>query len=85
MLAAEGALIGALGALVGLVLGFVVSLILIYVVNRQSFHWSMELHPPWAWMAALAGVLILLASAAALASGRVAMNRAAVLAVKEDA
>ena len=85
MLAAEGALIGALGALVGLVLGFAVSLILIYVVNRQSFHWSMELHPPWAWMAALAGVLILLASAAALASGRVAMKRAAVLAVKEDA
>ena len=85
MLAAEGALIGALGALVGLVLGFAVSLILIYVVNRQSFHWSMELHPPWAWMAVLAGVLILLASAAALASGRVAMNRAAVLAVKEDA
>ena len=85
MLAAEGALIGALGALVGLVLGFAVSLILIYVVNRQSFHWSMELHPPWAWMAVLAGVLILLASAAALASGGVAMNRAAVLAVKEDA
>ena len=44
MLATEGALVSALGLAVGLALGWVISLILIHVVNRQSFHWSMELH-----------------------------------------
>jgi putative ABC transport system permease protein len=85
MLASEGALIGVLGAAVGLLLGFAMSLILIYVVNRQSFHWSMEVHPPWAWLAALSVLMVLLASFSALASGRVAMTRSAVLAVKDDA
>jgi hypothetical protein len=27
--------------------GTVIGLILIHVINRQSFHWSMELHMPW--------------------------------------
>ncbi len=53
MLATEGALLGALGVAIGLVLGFAISLILIFVVNRQSFHWSMDLHVPWALLAFL--------------------------------
>ena len=32
-----------IGLVVGLALGFAISLILIHVVNRQSFHWGMEL------------------------------------------
>ena len=28
--------------------GAAISLVLVYVVNRQSFNWSMELHPPYA-------------------------------------
>ena len=31
----------------GLVVGAIVSLILVYVVNRQSFHWTMDVHVPW--------------------------------------
>ena len=46
MLAAEGGLLALLGAAVGLALGCAISLMLVHVVNRQSFHWSMELHPP---------------------------------------
>ena len=46
MLAIEGAVLGAVGVLVGLLTGGVVGLILIYVVNRQSFHWSMDLAAP---------------------------------------
>jgi putative ABC transport system permease protein len=42
MLAAEGALLALVGVVVGLALGFVISLVLIHVVNRQSFHWGME-------------------------------------------
>ncbi len=46
MLAAEGGLLALLGVAVGLVLGAAISLVLIHVVNRQSFNWSMDLHPP---------------------------------------
>jgi putative ABC transport system permease protein len=84
LLATEGTILGALGALVGLLLGVVIALILIFVVNRQSFHWSMELHMPWVAMGVLALVLVGLTSLSAVLSGRVAMSRQAVLAVKED-
>ena len=43
LLACEGALVSALGVAFGLAVGWVLSLILIHVVNRQSFHWSMDL------------------------------------------
>src|SRR4030095_4557340 len=48
MLAGEGLGVSALGLAVGLALGAIISLILIHVVNRQSFHWSMDLAIPWA-------------------------------------
>jgi putative ABC transport system permease protein len=54
------------------------------VVNRQSFHWSMELHPPWALLAVLAAALLLLATLTALASGRRALGVDVVRAVRED-
>ena len=84
MLAAEGALVSALGLALGLALGWVISLVLIRVVNRQSFHWSMELHPPWALLALLAAALLLLAMFTALASGRRALGVDVVRAVRED-
>ena len=84
MLMAEGSLLALLGALAGLVLGGLISLVLIYVVNRQSFNWSMDLHPPLAVLAALTGTLVLLAALTARLSGREAMSMAPVRAVKED-
>ena len=84
MLAAEGALVSALGLALGLALGWVISLVLIHVVNRQSFHWSMELHLPWGLLAALAGALLLFATLTALASGRRALGIDVVRAVRED-
>jgi putative ABC transport system permease protein len=84
MLAFEGAALGAVGVITGLVVGFVVSLILIYVVNRQSFHWTMDLHVPWALLALLSVVLVAAAALTAAASGRQAMGEDVVRAVKED-
>jgi putative ABC transport system permease protein len=85
VLAIEGAAAGAIGALLGLAGGFVISLVLIHVVNRQSFHWGMELHLPWASLAGLATAIVLLAAASALASGRLALQQQAVKAVRDDA
>ncbi len=84
MLGTEGALLGAFGVTVGLVLGFAVSLILIFVVNRQSFHWSMDLHVPWALLALLAIVLVATAGLTAAWSGRQALGEDALRAVRED-
>ena len=46
MLAQEGALAVGVGVLGGLLAGGAIGLVLIEVVNRQSFHWSMDLHVP---------------------------------------
>jgi putative ABC transport system permease protein len=53
----EAGFIGLLGALVGLALGYVLSLLLIYVVNKQSFGWTIQFHPP---VELLAGALLLI-------------------------
>ena len=84
MLACEGFAVGGLGVIAGLGLGWVISLILIHVINRQSFHWSMDLHLPWQPLAALALVLLAASSITALVSGRRAMSEEATRAVRED-
>jgi len=84
MLAAEGGLLALLGVAAGLALGGAISLILIRVVNRQSFNWSMDLHPPYLLLAGLSIVLIVLASLTAFLSGREATGMGPVRAVRED-
>jgi len=84
MLGCEGALAAALGAAFGVATGWVIGLILIHVVNRQSFHWSMELHMPWLPLAMLAAATIASAAATAVWSGRAAMTDDVVRAVRED-
>jgi putative ABC transport system permease protein len=84
MLASEGAVLGALGVIVGLGTGAIVSAILIYVVNRQSFHWSMDVFVPTLPLAVCSAVLIGAAAVIAVVSGRSAMSGDVVCAVKED-
>jgi putative ABC transport system permease protein len=84
MLAAEGMLVSALGLVVGLALGFLISLILIHVVNRQSFHWTMDLAVPWVPLGIFSAVMLAAASLTALFSARQAMADAAARAVKDD-
>ncbi|HEY5896417.1 MAG TPA: FtsX-like permease family protein [Burkholderiales bacterium] len=84
MLAAEGGLLAGVGAIAGLVCGSAVSLVLVYVVNRQSFNWSIDLHPPFLLLASLVAVLIALAIVTAVLSGKEAMGMGPVRAVRED-
>jgi putative ABC transport system permease protein len=44
-----------LASALGLALGFVLSLLLIFVVNKQSFGWTIQFHPP---AGLLAGALV---------------------------
>jgi putative ABC transport system permease protein len=85
LLAIEGATTGALGAAAGLVAGSAISLVLVHVVNRQSFHWTLEVHWPIAGLAALVAAVVALCALAARMSAALAVRDEAVLAVKDDA
>jgi putative ABC transport system permease protein len=84
MLAAEGGLLAVLGVAAGLVLGGAISLVLIHVVNRQSFNWSMDLHPPYSFLLSISIALVFLAAGTAWLSGREATGIGPVRAVRED-
>ncbi|MDE2505124.1 MAG: ABC transporter permease, partial [Burkholderiales bacterium] len=84
VVAGEGLAWVAAGTLVGIALGIAISLVLVYVVNPQSFHWSMDLVLPWGRIAALAAAVLAAGTATAAFSARSAATRQAVLSVKED-
>lgn len=84
LVAAEGLAWTVVGALAGLVLGLGVSVILVHVVNPQSFHWTMDLMLPWGRLAALCLATVLAGTVTAWLAARAAAGADAVLAVKED-
>ncbi|SAL58869.1 FtsX-like permease family protein [Caballeronia humi] len=84
LLAAEGGLLTVLGIAMGCLLGFAISLILVFVVNPQSFHWSMSLHVPWRLIAVIGCVMLASSCATAVMAGRRAVSVDAVRAVRED-
>jgi putative ABC transport system permease protein len=84
MLALEGAFLGAVGAVAGLVLGAAMGQVLIQVVNPQSFNWTMETRWPWGLLGGLALALTLASSLTALLAGRSALSADVVRAVRED-
>jgi putative ABC transport system permease protein len=84
VVAGEGAAWTAIGALAGLALGLAVSVVLVHVVNPQSFHWTMDLAVPWLRLAALCAAVVAAGTATAWLAGRAAAGQDAVLAVKQD-
>jgi hypothetical protein len=65
-------------------LGLGVSLVLVHVVNPQSFHWTMDLALPWARLLALCAAVVLAGTLTAWLAGQAAASRDAVRSVKED-
>ena len=84
VVAGEGAAWTVMGSIAGLGLGLVVSVVLVHVVNPQSFHWSMDLQVPWLRLLALCVAVVLAGTLTAWLAGRAAASADAVLAVKED-
>jgi putative ABC transport system permease protein len=84
ILAIEGGSLTALGIVTGFVLGWVISLILVFVVNPQSFHWTMQLHLPWPLLGSVAGLLLAAAALTALLAGRQSLSGGPIRAVRED-
>ncbi len=84
VVAAEAAVWTGVGALLGLVLGIVVSVVLVKVVNPQSFHWTMDLALPWSRLSALCVAVMVAGTATAWLAARSSAGHRLALAVKED-
>ena len=80
----EAAAIGGLGIALGLASGAAMSLVLVHVINRQSFGWTIAMRWPWAFLAgALALVFVTTLLAAARPAGLAAATDVAA-ALKEE-
>ena len=80
----EAGLIGLLANLVGFFLGLELSFILIYVINKQSFGWTIQFHWPTTVLAgSLAGVF-LATIMAGLYPARIAIRLDPIEAVHEE-
>ena len=84
VVAGEGAAWTGVGAVAGVLLGLAVSVVLVHVVNPQSFHWTMDLAVPGARLLALCAAVVAAGTLTAWLAGRAAAGRDAVMAVKED-
>ncbi len=84
MVLTEAGLVGLLAAGRGLMLGAALSLELIYVIDKQSFGWTIQFHPP---LVLLAGALLLVwvfTIAAGIYPARFAAKLQPVEAVQEE-
>ena len=84
VVAGEGAAWTLIGSIAGLGLGLAVAVVLVHVVNPQSFHWTMDLIVPWLRLLLLCGAVVIAGTVTARLAGRAAAGKDAVLAVKED-
>ena len=84
LVAMEGLAWTTLGAAGGLLLGLAVSVVLVHVVNPQSFHWTMDMALPWARLLALCAAVVLAGTLTAWLAGRGAAQQNAVRSVKDD-
>ena len=80
----EGALLGLVGSVSGVLLGVGLSQVLIHVINPQSFNWTMSTRFPLGLMASVIGALVLAAAITAMLAGRRAVSIDAVRAVRAD-
>jgi putative ABC transport system permease protein len=80
----EAAAIGGLGAALGALAGGAMSLVLVHVINRQSFGWTIAMHVPWSFLAAAIGLVLLATLAAASRPAGLAAATDVAAALKEE-
>jgi putative ABC transport system permease protein len=68
----QSVILGACGSIAGIAVGYVLSLLLVNVINRQSFGWTIQMLIPWDFILQSCGLVIL----AALAAGILPANEA---------
>jgi putative ABC transport system permease protein len=80
----EAGLLGFLATVAGVALGFALSLILVFVINKQSFGWTIRFHWPAAVLLAALGVVYAATVLAGLYPARVAVRLNPIEVVHEE-
>ncbi len=84
MVVAEAGLLGIAAAAAGSVIGLVVGVILVEVVNLQSFGWSLELVLPWGSLAAMVSWIVAICLLAGLPPALVAARLQPATVLREE-
>ena len=80
----ESGLLGLMANVLGLALGTLLSLILIYVINKQSFGWTIQFHWPVGLLLSALSLIYLAAILAGLYPARVAARLNPIEVVHEE-
>ena len=75
---------GALSNIAGLALGFVLSLLLIYVINKQSFGWTIQFHWPVTVLLTALSIVYAATILAALYPARIATRLVPIEVIHEE-
>ncbi|HEX5486112.1 MAG TPA: FtsX-like permease family protein [Limnobacter sp.] len=84
LLLREGLLASSLACGLGLLIGLAFAWILVFVVNPQSFHWSMEWYTPWRDLGVMCTGLIAVSCLTAALSIQHALGKQVIGQLKED-
>jgi putative ABC transport system permease protein len=84
MIVLESSLLGLASTAAGLVMGYALSWILIHVINKQSFGWTIDFHTPVALIVASLAITFLSSALAGLAPARLAARIDIAAALKSE-
>jgi putative ABC transport system permease protein len=84
LIVVEAALLGLFATAAGLALGFAISLILVFVINKQSFGWTIRFHWPVAVLVGALSVVYLATVLAGLYPANIAVRLRPIEVVHED-
>ena len=68
----EAGILGLIGSVMGLIAGIVVSTILIFVINKQSFGWTIQMHFPYLFILLTTSMFWIVSTSAGLYPARLA-------------
>ena len=84
MIVIEAVLLGLVSLIVGVVVGTLLSFILIYVINVQSFGWTIQYHFPWSFVAQVSVGILIATGVAGLYPAASAIRRTGVQYLREE-
>jgi putative ABC transport system permease protein len=84
MILFEAGMLGLLANAAGMVLGFFLSLLLIYVINKQSFGWTIQFHWPVAILVGALSMVYVATLLAALYPARLATRLVPIEVIHEE-
>nr|MCU0256039.1 ABC transporter permease [Vicinamibacterales bacterium] len=72
MVVLEAAMLGGASQGVGLAVGLLLSLVLVFVINYQSFGWTIQFHVPWLFLAQMSVAIVVATALSGLYPARLA-------------